>query len=76
MQEYKVAEYRVAGWDGTYEEKIYIVLYPNGKYYIHYGEFTDGRNCPCYYPCYDEGLETLEKAEFLLYKHRPTARKI
>lgn len=67
-----IREYRDAGWGGNYEEIIHIVQYPNGKYYIHYGECTDGRNCPCY--C--GGFETLEEAETMLHKHRPKARKI
>lgn len=66
-----IREYRAAtGWGA--EEVIHIVQYPNGKYYIHYGEFTNGRNSPCY--CGE--FETLEKAETMLHRHRPKARKI
>lgn len=71
-----IREYRAAaGWDENCEEVILIGQYSKGgneKYYIRYGVFTDGLNCPCY----AGEFETLEKAEAALYKHRPKARKI
>lgn len=53
-------------------EKIVIAEYPNGKFYIHYG-WMENHNCGA---CVAGGFDSLEEAEKMLMKHRPTARKI
>lgn len=53
-------------------EKIVITKYPSGKYYIHYGWMEN----------YKHGVvvagafESVEEAEKMLMKHRPTAKRI
>lgn len=51
------------------EEIISVGQYPNGEYYIWYGEFTDGTKCPCL--C--RGFNTLEDVDVAIRKHRPLA---
>lgn len=69
-----IREYRAAAYENI-EEIIRIVKYPNGTFYIHFGEYTDGNKCPCYFPLLREGFESLDEAEAFLYRSRPKAKR-
>lgn len=67
IKEY-IAEFNI--FDDT--EKDVIAKYPNGKFYIHYGwmeKYKQGANIA-------GGYDSLDEAEKMLMKHRPTAKRI
>lgn len=53
-------------------EKIVISKYPNGKFYIHYGWMENHKQGAVIAGGYD----SLDEAEKMLMKHRPTAKRI
>lgn len=52
-------------------EKIVIMKYPNGKYYIHLGYMEDHQIGSCVAGGYDG----IDQAETMLKKFRPTAER-
>lgn len=67
IKEY-IAEYNMFGDT----EKIVIAKYPNEKFYNHYGwmeNYKQGASIA-------GGYDSLDKAEKMLMKHRPKAKRI
>lgn len=54
------------------KEEIRIAIYPNGKYYIHYG-WMENQKCGV---CVAGGFDSFQDAEKMMKKHRPTAEKL
>ncbi len=54
-------------------QKIVIAKYPNGKFYNIYGWSEEWE---CGSAGSAGGFETIEEAEKMLKKHRPTAQKV